>query len=207
MTRIDGRLLRVSAVTAGVFMLTSVAGVAIAQVSHGESGVSVNVEIPEIEEPGVLALSVAGTTSALTENGSDALVRQFTGTLPSVTVTDTRSADDIPDGAFWYVLGTSTDFTGDDGQEAISAGHLGWAPRLIDGGESGLVAEGDEVGTVLDAEAGPGLVDQELLALAADSAAVAEEGQWTANADLFLRTPTTVAAGNYAATLTLSLFE
>ncbi|MEX5637556.1 hypothetical protein [Parafrankia sp. FMc2] len=205
MTRIDGRLLRVSAVTAGAFMLASVAGVAIAQVSHGESGVSVNVEIPEIEEPGVLALSVAGTTTALTEDGSDALVRQFTGTLPSVTVTDTRSADDIPDGAFWYVLGTSTDFTGEDGQEAISAGHLGWAPRLIDGGESGLVAEGDEVGTVLDA--GPGLVDQELLALAADSAAVVEEGQWTANADLFLRTPTTVAAGDYTATLTLSLFE
>lgn len=205
MTKIHGRLLRVSAVTAGALMLASVAGVAVAEENHGESGVSVNVEIPEIEEPGLLALSVSGTTTALTEDGSDPLVRQFTGTLPSVTVTDTRSPEEIPDGAFWYVLGTSTDFTGDAGQEAISAGHLGWAPRLIDGGESGLVAEGDEVGTVLDA--GPGLVDQELLALAADSAAVAEEGQWTADADLFLRTPTTVASGNYAATLTLSLFE
>ena len=70
------------------------------------------------------------------------------------------------------------------------------------------MAEGDQVDTVLDA--GPnnvGLVDQELLAMAFDSEAVAPEGQWTATADLFLRTPATVAPGNYTATLTLSLFE
>jgi hypothetical protein len=52
-----------------------------------------------------------------------------------------------------------------------------------------------------------GLVDQELLALAIDSEAVASEGQWTANADLFLRTASTVAPGSYRSTLTVSLFE
>ena len=52
-----------------------------------------------------------------------------------------------------------------------------------------------------------GLVDQELLALAIDSGAIASEGQWTANANLFLRTPATVAPGSYSSTLTLSLFE
>jgi hypothetical protein len=52
-----------------------------------------------------------------------------------------------------------------------------------------------------------GLVDQEILALAADSGAIAQEGTWSANADLFLRTPVTVAPGSYSATLTLSLFE
>uniref|UniRef100_UPI0018DD1A31 hypothetical protein n=1 Tax=Agromyces laixinhei TaxID=2585717 RepID=UPI0018DD1A31 len=173
-----------------------------------DAGVDVNVSIAEINEPGVLAMSVADTTTTLTEEGSTATVRQFTGTLPTVTVTDTRTADEIPDDAFWSVVGSSTDFTGDAGQPTIGAGHLGWAPNLIDGGDSGQVSEGDQVDTVLDA--GPdnvGLVDQELLAMAFDSGDIAAEGQWTANASLFLRTPATVAAGDYTARLTLSLFE
>ena len=85
---------------------------------------------------------------------------------------------------------------------------MGWQPQLIDGGESGLVAEGDQVGTVMDSGLNAvGLVDQELLALALDSGAIASEGQWTATADLFLRTSATVAPGDYTAKLTLSLFE
>jgi hypothetical protein len=123
-------------------------------------------------------------------------------------VTDTRTAVQIPDGVGWYVLGSVTEFTGTNGQAPIGAGNLGWTPRVIDGGASGQVAEGDPVDTTLDA--GPnakGLVDQELLALAVDSEAVVPEGSWTANADLFLRTPGTVEAGDYSSTLTLSLFE
>ncbi|HEY9266899.1 MAG TPA: hypothetical protein VIQ11_20080 [Mycobacterium sp.] len=46
-----------------------------------------------------------------------------------------------------------------------------------------------------------------MLAIAFGSEAVAAEGSWTANANLFLRTPAAVAAGNYTSTLTLSLFE
>lgn len=202
-----GVFARCSVAAVGAALLVGVAGAAIAD-EYGDDDVEVNVEITELDEPGVLAMSVAGSSATLTESGSTATVRQFTGSLPTVTVTDTRTAEEIPDGAFWYVLGSSTDFTGDAGQSGIGAGHLGWAPQLIDGGESGLVAEGDQVDTVLDA--GPnnvGLVDQELLAMAFDSEAVAPEGQWTATADLFLRTPATVAPGNYTATLTLSLFE
>ncbi|MCJ1698383.1 hypothetical protein MT356_01530 [Rathayibacter festucae] len=45
------------------------------------------------------------------------------------------------------------------------------------------------------------------LAITSDSAGVAEEGSWTANAALTLKTPTTVDAGDYSSTLTLSLFE
>ncbi|WP_426998289.1 hypothetical protein [Pseudarthrobacter sp. N5] len=81
------------------------------------------------KNPGVLAMSVAGTTTMLTEDGSTPTVRQFKGTLPTVTVTDTRVADEIPAGAGWYVLGTSSDFAGGSGQPAISASHLGWAPH------------------------------------------------------------------------------
>ncbi|WKK70394.1 hypothetical protein Q0F99_10925 [Rathayibacter oskolensis] len=106
------------------------------------------------------------------------------------------------------MLGSATDFTGADGQEPIGADHLGWTPELVDGGDSGLVAEGDQVDTVLDE--GPdavGLVDQELLALAVDSAAIAEEGSWTVTAGLTLKTEADVAPGAYSSVLTLSLFE
>ncbi|MBM0231284.1 hypothetical protein JNW91_04995 [Micromonospora sp. STR1_7] len=175
-----------------------------------DASVRVTVDIDEIREPGVLALSIAGDSVALSEDGSTLLVRQFVGTLPTVTVTDTRVADEVPDGASWAVLGSATDFAGSAGQPPISADHFGWKPRLLDGGETGLVTEGEEVVTVLDEETLPGnnvgLVDQELLVSAFDSAAVASDS-YSVNADLYLRAPAEVAAGEYSSTLTLSLFE
>ncbi|GAA1829554.1 hypothetical protein [Agromyces salentinus] len=200
---------RACAIGVGALMLVGVAGVAAAEENHGDSTVDVQVAIPEIAEPGVLAMTVASASTALVETGSTETVRQFTGTLPTVTITDTRTADEIPEGAAWYVLGSSSGFAGDAGQAEIGAGHLGWAPRLLDGGDLGLVSEGDPVDTVMDEGSSDpfGLVDQELFASAWESSEVAPEGQWTANADLFLRTPVTVAPGNYAAILTLSLFE
>ncbi|MEU8283241.1 hypothetical protein AB0C01_02630 [Micromonospora sp. NPDC048905] len=175
-----------------------------------DASVRVTVDIDEIREPGVLALSVAGDAVALSEDGSTLLVRQFVGTLPTVTVTDTRVADEVPDGASWAVLGSATDFAGNSGQAPITADHLGWKPRLLDGGETGLVTEGEEVVTALDEATQPGnnvgLVDQELLVSAFDSEAVANDS-YSVNADLYLRTPAEVAAGAYSSTLTLSLFE
>jgi hypothetical protein len=172
--------------------------------------VEVTVDITEIKEPGVLALTVAGNAVSLQENGSDLLIRQFTGTLPTVTVTDTRTLEEIPAGSAWAVLGSSSDFTGTAGQAPIGAGHLGWKPRLINGGDTGLVSEGEEVVTVLDEPTQPGnnvgLVDQELLVSTYDSAEVTG-GAYTVNAGLTLRTPAGVAAGSYRGTLTLSLFE
>lgn len=184
---------------------------AVASADPGDPAqVQVTVDITEIEEPGVLALTVAGNSVALQENGSDLLVRQFTGTLPTVTVTDTRTAAEIPADAAWAVLGSSSDFTGTAGQTPISAAHLGWRPRLLNGGNTGLVSEGEEVVTVLDQPTQPGnnvgLVDQELLVSTYDSAEVTG-GAYTVNADLTLRAPADVAAGSYRSTLTLSLFE
>jgi hypothetical protein len=189
-------------------VLAGNAGIAMADEQHGGGEVDVSVEVSELTEPGILAMSIAGTQVALAEDGSTELVRQFTGSLPTVTITDTRTAEEIPAGSAWYVLGSSSGFTGDAGQAEIGAGHLGWAPELIDGGESGLVAAGDEVLTVLDgAPDNVGLVDQELFASAWDSGEIAVEGSWTATADLFLRTPATVESGTYSGTVTLSLFE
>ncbi|MEU7870780.1 hypothetical protein [Dactylosporangium sp. NPDC049140] len=201
--------LHVATATAVLAGSTAFAGVAAADPGDS-SDVQVTVDIPAIHQPGVLALTVAGNAVTLAENGSTALVRQFTGTLPKVTVTDTRTAQEIPAGASWAVLGTSSNFTGTAGQPAITADHLGWKPHLIDGGDTGQVAEGEEVVTVLDDPTQPGnnvgLKDQELLVSTYDSAAVTG-GSYDVNADLFLRTPSDVAAGSYHATITVSLFE
>ena len=195
---------RIGAAAFGLLLFTGLAGTAAAEDEHGNDDVDVSVTIEPIHTPGVLAMSVAADSTSLVENGSDNTARVFTGALPTVTVTDTRTADEIPDGAYWYVLGSVSDFSSPGG-EAIGAENLGWSPHLVDGGESGLVSEGDPVGPVL--EGGTGLVDKELLAMAADSATVADEGSWTASADLTLKTAPTVEAGTYHATLTLSLFE
>ncbi|WP_435746310.1 hypothetical protein [Microbacterium sp. PMB16] len=200
---------RASAAVAGFILLAGVAGNAYADEEQGDDNVDVTVEIAEITEPGVLAMTVAGTSASLTETDSTATIRQFTGALPTVTITDTRTPEEIPAGAGWYVLGTATGFTGSAGQTGIGADHLGWAPRLIDGDDEGLVGAGDEVTSVLDdTGAQVGLVDQELFAIAASSANVAEgDAQWTATADLTLKTGSDVAPGTYTALVTLSLFE
>jgi hypothetical protein len=198
---------RVSVAAFGGVMLAGVAGAAFAQEQVGTgSDVDVNVTI-EDTEPGVLAMSVAGTTTTLAENGSTETVRQFTGELPTVTVTDTRTAEEIPDGAFWWVEGTASSFVGDAGQEPIGAENLGWSPSLLDDG-SGAVAVGPDVAPALDTEEAPnnvGLQGRELLAMALTS----EEaiGSWEANALLTLQVPADVEPGSYTSNITLSLFE
>lgn len=199
-------VLSTRAFTAGAraVLLLGVGAMAAADVEHSNAGVDVTVGIEPIEEPGVLALSVASDSVALEENGSDSTARVFTGELPTVTVSDTRVAGDIDPTAAWYVLGTSSDFTSGDG-DTIAAANLGWEPRMVDAGELGAVAPGDPVDPELDG--GPGLQDQELLTGTWNSTAVNEEGQWSATADLELKTETTVEPGDYGAVMTLSLFE
>jgi len=173
----------------------------------GNDGVDVNVEIGE-NPAGSLSLSVAADSTSLTEvegEAASADYREFTGALPEVTVTDTRT--EAPEGVYWYVTGQAGDFVGADGQDAITPDHLGWTPALVTDG-NGEVAEGPEVESVLDDAAAPGLEGQELLELAIDSGeAQAANGAWTADADLSLKTPNNVEPGSYSSTLTLSLFE
>ncbi|PVW03856.1 hypothetical protein DEA06_10795 [Microbacterium sp. Gd 4-13] len=194
---------RIGVAALGIGILTALgSGAAIAAT---EDSVDVSVEIEPNAEPGALALTVAGESAALTETDSIGTDRVFTGTLPTVTVTDTRLAEDVDPEAFWYVLGSITDFTGDaDQPDILAADAFGWAPAIT-AGDPALVSEGDEV--LPGAPFGSGFGDdQELLALA-DNAAAAAPGSYSANAELTLRTPGTVAPGSYAATITLSLFE
>lgn len=167
-----------------------------------DTNVDVSVEIESNVEPGNLALTVAANSTTLTEADESSVegTREFNGALPEVTVTDTRT--EVPEGAYWYVLGSASAFTGDAGE--IGADNLGWAPTLVDGGDTGLVSEGEPVEPSL--EDGPGLVDQELLVSTFDSTEV-NPGSWTAGANLTLRTGEDVAPGAYNSTITLSLFE
>lgn len=202
-----GAAARYAAGVLGGLMLVGVGSAAFADYPDAEdsSGVDVKVDIAQVQN-GALSLTVANTETTLTESGSTAEYRQFTGALPDVTVTDTRT--DVPEGVYWYVTGQAGSFVGASGQPAITADHLGWSPALVTTG-NGEVAAGDEVGTVLDpAPNNVGLTGEELLALSLDSAtSTAASGQWTANADLLLKTPVDVAPGNYTSLLTLSLFE
>ncbi|HWS35235.1 MAG TPA: hypothetical protein VN408_21170 [Actinoplanes sp.] len=172
--------------------------------------VDLNVTIEKLTTPGELTMTVVANTGiTLLEHGSDASARQFTGTLPTVTVSDTRDPATIPAGSFWAVVGQAGPFTptGSTGT-AFGPQYLGWAPQLLTGSQTGAVAAGEPVSSVVsDGTGAPtvGLQGQELLVSTANAAD--ETGSWQVNADLTLRTPTNVAAGQYRSTLTLSLFD
>lgn len=201
----QGILARVVAGAAGGALLLGGAGAAFAAEVQDDT-VDVTVDIAALPPVGALTMSVAGDSTALTEvESGDADIRQFNGTLPTVTVTDDR--EDVPAGVAWYVTGQSSDFTA-TGAPTLSAGHLGWSPALLTTDGDGEVAVGPDVDTVLDTPPNNvGLVGEEFLALSLDSAASATVGAWQANAALFLKTPVDVAPGSYAATLTLTLWE
>lgn len=197
-------LLRSSVIAFAAALLVSAGSAAVAEEEHGTEDVDVNVAIEEVAGPGALAMTVEGADTTLVEGASTALERTFTGTLPKVTVTDTRAAEDVPAGSAWYVLGSTSDFVDAATSKTIAAQHLGWVPKLVAGegeGEPFVEVGGD----VLPSE--PGLVDQELLYLADSAESNAGGGVFSATADLQLVVPADVAAGNYTSTLTLSLFE
>jgi hypothetical protein len=197
-----GTLCRVAAGVMGGMLLLGAAGAAVAD-EIGDDDVQVSVDIEALPPVGALTMSVAPGTASLTEvTSSDAELREFTGVLPTVTVSDDR--EEVPADAFWYVTGQSSAFAA-AGVPDLGPEHLGWVPHLLTEND-GEVAEGPEVGTVFDeAPNNVGLEGEEFLALALDSAGAV--GTWEANADLTLKTPKDVAPGSYSATLTLTLWE
>ncbi|WP_327044649.1 hypothetical protein OG320_23225 [Microbispora sp. NBC_01189] len=189
--------------------LAGVAGPAVAADGPGD-GIDVSVNIEPTTTPGQLSMTVADNDGvALQENGSDATARQFTGTLPTVTVTDTRGPEEIPAGEYWAVVGQAGAFTSaGDPAKTIGPEYLGWTPRLLTDSSTGAVSAGEPVSSVVsDGTGAPavGLEGQELLISTANS--TDEIGTSKVNADLALRTAVDVAAGEYHSTLTLSLFN
>ncbi|MEU6786749.1 hypothetical protein ABZ912_46790 [Nonomuraea angiospora] len=196
----------------GVALAAAGAGVAGPAVADDDpdNGIDVSVTIEPNTTPGEVSMTVADNDGvALQEDGSNAAARQFVGTLPTVTVTDSRRPEDIPAGDFWAVVGQAGEFTATSGSAPpIGPQYLGWRPRLLSDSSSGAVAAGEPVSSVIsDGSGAPtvGLQGQELLVSTANSAD--EIGTWQVNAGLALRTPADVAAGEYHSTLTLSLFN
>lgn len=186
-----------------------VAGPAVAD-DDPDNGIDVSVTIEPNTTPGEVSMTVADNGGvALREDGSNAAARQFVGTLPTVTVTDSRRPEEIPAGDFWAVVGQASEFTATSGSAPpIGPQFLGWRPRLLSDSSSGAVEAGEPVSSVIsDGSGAPtvGLQGQELLVSTANSAD--EIGTWQVNAGLALRTPADVAAGEYHSTLTLSLFN
>ena len=154
-------------------------------------------------------MTVALGRATLAEQGSAGGARQLVGTMPQVTVTDTRSGDQIADGATWAVLGSVGDLPNADG-DTIEAKYLGWSPRLVAGYDDAISVGGD-VNGVLQGEIGSdqsrGLADQELLYLSYAEALPDGGATSTATAALTLQVPASVSSGQYTSTITLSLFE
>lgn len=202
--RNNGTLARTAAGVLGGMLLLGAAGAAVAD-ELGDDDVQVSVEIAALPPVGALTMSVAANATGLTEvDSADPALREFTGVLPTVTVSDDR--EEVPAGAYWYITGQSSSFSA-PGVPEIGPEHLGWVPRLLTAND-GQVAEGPEVGTVFDeAPNNVGLAGEELLSLALDSGEARTVGTWQADADLHLKTPRDVAPGSYSATLTLTLWE
>jgi len=197
-------VLRGSVIAFGAVLLVSAGSAAMAEEEKDVHGIGVEVEIAPLAGPGALAMTVDGTSTTLVEGESTDLERVFTGTLPKVTVTDTRAPEDVPEDSFWYVVGTAGNFHDDTKTSTIDASNLGWTPHLVAGEGDGtpFVEVGGDV-----APSEPGLVDQELLYLAESGEANAGGGVFSASADLDLVVPAAVPAGTYSSTITLSLFE
>ncbi|MDA0634348.1 hypothetical protein OUY22_13060 [Nonomuraea sp. MCN248] len=208
------RINRTTQLLAAAALGVALAGVGVAGPAAAdddpEQGIDVTVTIEPGTTTGQVSMTVADNGGvSLQEDGSNAAARQFVGTLPTVTVTDTRRPEEIPAGDFWAVVGQAGEFTATSGSTPpIGSQYLGWRPRLLTDSSSGAVEAGEPVSSVIsDGSGAPavGLQGQELLVSTANSAD--EIGTWQVNADLALRTPADVAAGEYHSTLTLSLFN
>ncbi|ASO20354.1 alkaline phosphatase [Actinoalloteichus hoggarensis] len=165
-----------------------------------EDGIPMRATVPgeDSQEPGRLTLSVADYGDAIqlgeARNAGDRL--RSTGTLPTVSVTDSRSTDQVGDGG-WTVTGRSAALTA--GPQVIRAGHVGWTPGLVS--DKPGVTVGSPVSTVLDG--GPGLAESATLASAV---ADARFGTTEISADLALEVAVDTRPGDYEGSLTVSLF-
>ena len=111
-------------------------------------------------------------------------------------MTDSRAAATVGTGG-WTVSGQSGDLS--SGPRTLRAQNLGWTPGLVSAKEG--VSAGSPVAPLLGG--GTGLGAPATLATAASDGRL---GTTTVSADLALEVPVDTRAGDYAGTLTVSLF-
>lgn len=150
------------------------------------------------EVEGSLTMSVAdfGAGVALGGGANVGDRLRFGGALPTVSVTDSRSNAQAGDGG-WTVSGQAEDLS--TGSQVLRAGHLGWTPGLLTTKPG--VTPGSPVGTVLGG--GTGLAAPATLATATSDGRL---GTTDLTAELALEVPVDTRAGEYAGSLTVSLF-
>lgn len=150
------------------------------------------------EVEGSLTMSVAdfgeGVALGGGANVGDRL--RFGGALPTVSVTDSRSNAQAGAGG-WTVSGQAADLS--TGSQVLRAQHLGWTPGLLTTRPG--VTPGSPVATVLGG--GEGLSTPATLATATSDGRL---GTTDLTAELNLEVPVDTRAGEYAGSLTVSLF-
>lgn len=157
----------------------------------GESaGETLRVTIPQSSGGGELTLAVGADPAGLAPVSAGSL--EFKGSLSSVTVTDGRDQH-----AGWDVTGVTSDFTGDAG--TLDGEWLGWTPVVTQQNQANDVVPGPAV-----TPGSPGLKQTATLGSAAANKGA---GVCVLGGDLDLQVPPATAAGDYSATLTLTLMS
>lgn len=150
------------------------------------------------EVEGSLTMSVADFGEGVTLGGGanigDRL--RFTGVLPAVSVTDSRSNAQVGQGG-WTVSGQAADLS--TGSQILRAQHLGWTPGLLTTKPG--VTPGSEVKAALGGGAGLGTP-----ATLATATSEGRLGTTELTADLSLEVPVDTRAGDYTGNLTVTLF-
>lgn len=159
--------------------------------------------------PGSLTISVDSNPTVVLPSpvlNADATFLTTNGAINPVTVTDTRAGN-----PGWTVSGQVTDFHNTVGADTtpINGFNLGWTPNVGTHSLSQTITAGALVSPaspVLDEGATPADPTQGLRVSRTLASAAAGQGTGTAHlgADLALNVPTTVIAGTYDATLTLT---
>jgi hypothetical protein len=148
--------------------------------------IPVDVTVPAT---GTLTVTVSTTAITLAVNATPPLVG--TGTLNTVSVSDTRNT--VPG---WSVSGQDTAFTGPTGSTPIPGDDMGWAPTCP------TLATGAICGSTVAPGTSPGLADAaQVLASAVPGGGT---GSSSLSAALPLAIPRSQLAGAYTSTLTIT---
>ncbi|WP_265521571.1 alkaline phosphatase [Oerskovia flava] len=164
-----------------------------------EGGIPLRATVPQAGTvEGSLTMSVAdfGDGVELTGGANVGDRLRFTGSLPTVSVSDSRSNAQAGQGG-WAVSGQAGDLTA--GPRVLHADRLGWTPGVLTAKPG--VSAGEKVATSLGG--GSGLAAPAALATATSDGRL---GTTDLTADLALEVPVDTQAGEYEGALTVSLF-
>ncbi|MYW02120.1 WxL domain-containing protein [Streptomyces sp. SID3343] len=139
---------------------------------------------------GSLSISQAASGIQLSEVGVSADDQTMTGKLNTVTVKDLRGGS-----AGWTLTGSVTDFTSDAGG-TIPADNFTWKPKA---------AKADEKSKGAPVAGSEGTIGSGATLASVPQTATGTGGSFAADADIDLKVPAYQSAGDYSATLTLSI--